>query len=94
MKPPYFISIGCALAGILLLRLSLHYSLRNKIVVITGGSRGLGLAMAREFARHGAQLALLSRGVEELQRTLFGCAAQPVELASTFVFLASGQAAT
>jgi NAD(P)-dependent dehydrogenase (short-subunit alcohol dehydrogenase family) len=40
----------------------------KQIVVITGGSRGLGLAMAREFARDGAQLALLARDGEELQR--------------------------
>jgi short-subunit dehydrogenase len=45
-----------------------RYSLRNKVVVISGGSRGLGLAMAREFARHGAYLALLARDKEELER--------------------------
>ena len=37
-------------------------------MVILGGSRGLGLAMAREFARHGAELALLARDAEELGR--------------------------
>jgi NAD(P)-dependent dehydrogenase (short-subunit alcohol dehydrogenase family) len=68
MKPRYVISIGCALAAILLLRRPARYSWRNKIVVITGGSRGLGLAMAREFARQGARLALLARDAEELQR--------------------------
>jgi NAD(P)-dependent dehydrogenase (short-subunit alcohol dehydrogenase family) len=45
-----------------------RYSLRKKIVVISGGSRGLGLAMAREFARHGAEPALLARNTEELGR--------------------------
>ena len=68
IKPRFVISIGCALAVILLLRVRARYSLRNKTVVITGGSRGLGLAMAREFARDGAQLALLARDGEELQR--------------------------
>ena len=38
------------------------------MVVITGGSRGLGLAMAREFARNGAVFALLARDGGELQR--------------------------
>jgi NAD(P)-dependent dehydrogenase (short-subunit alcohol dehydrogenase family) len=33
-----------------------------------GGSRGLGLAMVREFARHRAHLALLARDAEELGR--------------------------
>jgi len=37
-------------------------------VVISGGSRGLGLALAREFARNGAHLALLARDRNELER--------------------------
>lgn len=41
---------------------------RDKVVVITGGSRGLGLALARVCARRGAQLALLARDEEELHR--------------------------
>lgn len=38
------------------------------VVVITGGSRGLGLALAREFARRGARLALVARDIDELAR--------------------------
>ncbi len=38
----------------------------NKVVVITGGSRGLGLALAEEFGRHGARLVLAARKQEEL----------------------------
>ena len=45
-----------------------EYDLRDKTVLITGGSRGLGLVMAREFARHGARLALCARDEEELER--------------------------
>jgi short-subunit dehydrogenase len=45
-----------------------RYTLRNKNVVITGGSRGLGLALAREFLRRGAKVALLARDPAELQR--------------------------
>lgn len=44
-----------------------YLDLQGKTVVITGGSRGLGLAMAEEFARHGARLALCARDVEDLQ---------------------------
>src|SRR2546423_11601779 len=45
-----------------------EYDLRGRVVLITGGSRGLGLVMAREFAREGARLALCARDVDELER--------------------------
>jgi len=37
-------------------------------VLVTGGSRGIGLAIAREFAREGCHLALCARGAEGLER--------------------------
>jgi short-subunit dehydrogenase len=37
------------------------------VVLITGGSRGLGLALAREFAQHGAQLVICARQQESLE---------------------------
>lgn len=40
----------------------------GRVVVITGGSRGLGLLMARELKKEGARLALLARDREELLR--------------------------
>lgn len=42
--------------------------LRDKVVLITGGSRGLGLLLAREFAAAGARLVICSRDDEELER--------------------------
>ena len=42
--------------------------LQGKIVLITGSSRGLGLALAEEFARRGARIALTARDPEELER--------------------------
>jgi len=42
--------------------------LSGKTVLITGGSRGLGLAMAAEFGRQGARLVLTARDGEELER--------------------------
>jgi NAD(P)-dependent dehydrogenase (short-subunit alcohol dehydrogenase family) len=40
----------------------------GKSVVITGGSRGLGLVMARQLAAEGAKLTLLARDQAELKR--------------------------
>lgn len=42
--------------------------LRGKVVVITGASRGLGLALAEEMARRGARLVLVARDRFELDR--------------------------
>jgi len=41
----------------------------DKTVVITGASRGLGLELAREFAREGANLVLLARDKNNLLRS-------------------------
>jgi NAD(P)-dependent dehydrogenase (short-subunit alcohol dehydrogenase family) len=38
----------------------------GQIVLITGGSRGLGLALAHRYGRSGAKLILVSRSVDEL----------------------------
>ncbi len=40
--------------------------LAGKTVLVTGGSRGFGLAIAQEFGRRGARLILLSRNQEDL----------------------------
>lgn len=37
------------------------YNLRGKVVLITGGSRGLGLLLAREVVRQGAKVAICGR---------------------------------
>ena len=47
-------------------RRTASYDLRGRVVVITGGSRGLGLILARRFAREGARLVLLARDEAEL----------------------------
>lgn len=44
-----------------------EYDLQNKTVLITGGSRGLGLVLAREFAREGSRLVLCARDEQELE---------------------------
>jgi NAD(P)-dependent dehydrogenase (short-subunit alcohol dehydrogenase family) len=42
--------------------------LRGRVVLITGGSRGLGLELARQFAREGCRVALFARDEQELER--------------------------
>jgi short-subunit dehydrogenase len=54
--------------------------LKGKVVLVTGGSRGLGFAIARELALSGARLALTARDAAELDRArarlvASGCAA-------------------
>lgn len=44
------------------------FNLKDKTALVTGGSRGLGKAMARGFAEHGARVMICSRSEEELER--------------------------
>ena len=61
------IALGAVAVGKFLWRKWNEYDLRGKTVLITGGSRGLGLVMAREFAANGARVAICARDAEELQ---------------------------
>ena len=45
-----------------------QYTLRDKVALITGGSRGLGLVLARHICDQGGNVALLARDPEELAR--------------------------
>jgi short-subunit dehydrogenase len=62
---------GAGLASWLAYRIyrsSTAYSFAGKTVFITGGTRGLGLVMARQLAREGANLAVCARDPEEVRR--------------------------
>jgi NAD(P)-dependent dehydrogenase (short-subunit alcohol dehydrogenase family) len=45
-----------------------QYTLRGKVVLISGGSRGLGLVLARHICDQGGNVALLARDPDELAR--------------------------
>ncbi len=73
MKVLSQVAIG-ALAGYTALQLGRRYiwsqrsfDWRNKRVVITGGSRGLGLVIARQLAAKGARLAICARSRSDLE---------------------------
>lgn len=55
-------------AGKVLLSRRHDFDLAGKSIVITGGSRGLGLEMARQLAVEGARLTICARNQEELGR--------------------------
>lgn len=47
----------------------LDFNLQDKVVLITGGSRGLGRAMSLGFAGMGANIAIVSRKIESCEAT-------------------------
>src|SRR5690348_10836503 len=46
----------------------MRYELAGKVVLITGGSRGLGLVMARQLVAQKARVAICARDPDELRR--------------------------
>ncbi len=50
------------------LRASRWFSYRGKVAIVTGGSRGLGLVLARKLVAAGAKVAICARTSEDVQR--------------------------
>jgi NAD(P)-dependent dehydrogenase (short-subunit alcohol dehydrogenase family) len=48
-----------------------RYDFKNRTALITGGSRGLGLVLARQLAARGARLGLMARDQDELDQAAF-----------------------
>jgi len=41
--------------------------IKDKVVIVTGASSGIGLAMAKLFAEHGAKVALVARSIDKIK---------------------------
>lgn len=59
------VGLGAAMLGVLLRP---RFKLKHKVVVITGGARGLGFLLAREVIRRGGKVAICSRDEVEVSR--------------------------
>src|SRR5689334_1085359 len=62
------LSVALILVAWIIARLfrTARYPLRGKVVLITGGSRGLGLVLARQICARGGNVALIARDPDEL----------------------------
>jgi NAD(P)-dependent dehydrogenase (short-subunit alcohol dehydrogenase family) len=70
-KPAIFATaggLGLFLAARAALRRWREYDLQDQVALITGGSRGLGLVIARHLLRQGAHVAICARDEAELER--------------------------
>jgi NAD(P)-dependent dehydrogenase (short-subunit alcohol dehydrogenase family) len=68
-RPARWIALAAVgLAARAALRRARAYDLSDRVVLVTGGSRGLGLAVSRELVRAGARVAICARDAETLER--------------------------
>jgi NAD(P)-dependent dehydrogenase (short-subunit alcohol dehydrogenase family) len=71
------VTAGTVLLARAAVRSSRRFAWRGKSVVLTGGSRGLGLCLARQLAQAGAHLTICARTMTDLERAV-------IELESKF----------
>ena len=51
----------------------MKFNLKNKNIIISGASYGLGSLIAKEFSKEGCNLALLSRSKNKLEKVIMKC---------------------
>ena len=44
----------------------MQVTMKDRVAIVTGGSKGIGLAVARRFAESGARVAIVARGEKDL----------------------------
>lgn len=70
-KSKLILAVGAGLAGALvskaLVRRSRRFSFAGKSVLVTGGSRGMGLVLARQLVDEGARVAICARTAADLE---------------------------
>src|SRR4051812_45535654 len=81
LQPALFTALGTAAGCLALAQLRRRslIDLKGKVVLVTGGSRGLGLATAREFGSRGAVVAICARDEAELKRAQTDLTARGVQ---------------
>ena len=80
---PLLMAAGASLLAARRLGARARYNLRGRTVLITGGSRGLGLALAREMAAQGARLIICGRDPVSLERAAASLANAGAEVLAT-----------
>ncbi len=76
------IGAGTLAAIIAAVRKKREYDFSGKVAVITGGSRGLGLVLARQLAAENAKIAICARDADELGRAQSDLESQGAEVFS------------
>jgi len=68
---------------------SINHFYRGKNVLITGGSSGIGLALAKQLANKGANVCILARHVEQLQKAHLEIQAHCVEASQQITYISA-----
>jgi NAD(P)-dependent dehydrogenase (short-subunit alcohol dehydrogenase family) len=76
------LGLGAFFGGRAMVRRARQFDFRGKTALVTGGSRGLGLLIARELSRRGARVAVCARDACELDRARGKLAEDGLDLAT------------